>query len=195
MQPYEIIIGPLEVYLAVVGTTFPVVNVTPSASWVQLGKNDMEEAGITVSQPQTIQEWRGVGGTGPRKIARTSEGLEISFTLVDLTLEKYLYAIQGTITQVSPGAGVIGTKALALYQGPTVTTYALVARGASPYGDGWYMQYQVPVVYQKDPPKPVFKKGVPAGLAFVFSAMEDPNASTTAERFGDLIAQYANATS
>jgi len=186
--PYEILIGPLEVWIAPVGTAFPTVqtSVVPG-SWTQMGVNDMEEAGVKVTHKASITEWRGLGGTGPRKVGRTSEDLKISFTLVDLTLEKYLITLGQTIILV---VGPPGTKDIPLYQGTAVAQFALLARGLSPYGDAYYRQYQVPVVYHSGNPEPVAMKGKPAGLAFEFTALEDPNAVTASERFGDLIIQY-----
>ncbi len=186
--PFEVLIGPLEVYIAAVGTAFPAVTASvPAGTWVKMGINDMEEAGIVVTHKQTVNEWRGVGGTGPRKVGRTQESLDIEFTLVDLTLEKYMLALGQTIINVP---GPPGTKDIPLYMGTAVATYALLARGISPYADGYLAQYQVPVVYQSDSPAPAFAKGKPAGLKLKFTALEDPNAVTVSERFGELITQY-----
>jgi hypothetical protein len=140
-----------------------------------------------VTHKQTVVEWRGVGGTGPRKVGRTQEDFSIEFTLTDLTMEKYAYSL-GQSLIIVPGPP--GTKDVPLYQGTSVVTYALLARGLSPYADGYLAQYQVPIVYQADSPAPVFLKGKPAAMKFKFSAIEDPNAVTVSERFGDLITQY-----
>ena len=188
-QPYEILIGPIEVYAAPYGTAFPVVNVAVPAPWVKFGSSDTTDAGVTIEHTQTVKEWTGLGSTGPRKVARDKEGLKISFELTDLTLEKYLFALNfGVIT---PLAGPPATKQVGLYQGNTVNTFSLLIRGMSPYSDSWASQYQIPLVYQSGNPKPVFKKADPAGLAMAFTAIEDPNAASVSMRFGILIAQYA----
>ena len=67
---------------------------------------------------------------------------------------------------------------------------ALLLRGTySPYGDGWNSQFEIPVVFQSGVPSPVFVKGVAAGLAFEYTALEDPNAATSADRFGKIVVQ------
>ncbi len=43
---------------------------------------------------------------------------------------------------------------------------ALLIRGdASPYGDAYGSQYEIPACFQSGSPEPVFTKGEPAGLA------------------------------
>jgi len=194
-EPYEIIMSPFEVYLAPVSTAFPAINATPASPWVKLGTSgldNMDEEGVTVSHEQSITQKRTLGSTGPAKVARTEENLTISFSLVDLTLEQYAKALNGvTVSDVAAGADTAGYRSITLRQGRSVSTYALLVRGLSPYGDGYNAQYQVPVCYQSDNPAPVFSKGDAAALKFTFTAIEDPNAATEAARFGTLVAQDA----
>ena len=197
-KPYEMIVSPFEVWLAPVGEVFPDVDVDPVANWEKLGTNgkrNQSEDGITVTHEQTLVEHRTVASTGPVKVGRTEENLSIEMTLEDLSLEQYAKVMNNvTVTTVAPGTSIIGTKEFNLRQGVDVSTFALLCRGKSPYGDGWNMQYEVPVAYQADNPAPVFKKGDPAGLKLTFKALEDPDAATDAERFGKVIAQNADAT-
>ena len=197
MKPYEMIMSPFEVWIAPVGETFPDVDDTPSGNWEKLGTNgkkNISEDGVTVTHGQTINEHRNVGSTGPVKVARVQEDFTIEFVLEDLSIDQYAKVLNDvTVTTVSAGTGIPGTKEITLRQGQDVSTFALLVRGASPYGDSWTMQYEVPVVYQADNPAPVFKKGKVAGLKLTFKTLEDPNASTDAERFGKLIAQNADA--
>jgi hypothetical protein len=196
--PYEIIVGPFEVYLAATGTAFPDVDETPGVAWTLLGaggKKDMNESGVTVTHEQTVERdaFRMLGTTGARKAVRTSEDLMVEFVLHDLTPEMYSYALNGNaVTTTAAGVGTPGTRSIPLHQGMDVTLYAMLVKGqTSPYGDSpLATQFQVPVCYQDENPAPVFAKGEPAGLAFKFVSLEDPNASEGSE-FGTLVVQDA----
>ena len=195
--PFEIIAAPFTAYWAPTGEAFPDLADAPAGNWVQIGTSgdeDYNEEGVTVQHSQSTETFRGLGGTGPRKAFRTEEGLLIGFTLHDLTLEQYAVAMNGaTVTTTPAGSGTAGTKDIDLYRGLTVQNIALLLRAeASPYG-AFRTQYQVPVVFMSSSPEPVFTKGEPAGLRLEFMALEDPNASTAADRFGKLVAQNAAA--
>ena len=197
--PYEIMTGPLEVWLAPVGETFPDVDATPGGNWTKLGSNgkrNIADDGIVATHEQTIVEHRNVGSTGPIKAVRTEESLNFELTLEDLTASQYAKLLNDvTVTTVAAGSGIPGTKEITLHQGAAVATFAFLAKkNDSPYGDSWSMQYEVPIVYQADNPAPAFKKGDAVGLKCKFAALEDPNAATEAERFGTLIEQDATAT-
>lgn len=197
--PFEIIAQPFTLYTAPVGTAFPDVDTDPGASWTKVGTsgdNNYTEDGVTISNPQTIELWRALGSTGPRKAFRTEEELRIALTLADLSLEQYKLALNGnTITTTAAGVSQPGIKEIGLSRGLLVSQYALLVRGdGSPYGAGFKMQYQVPIVVQGAEPEVVFVKGEPAGLALEFIAIEDPSAATPDERFGVLVCQTALAT-
>jgi len=90
--PFEIIAAPAKIWVAPVGTAFPVIDVVPNTDWTLLGKagdKNISEDGVTISHPQSVEVLRALGSTGPRKIIRTEEDLMVSFTLLDLTLEMY----------------------------------------------------------------------------------------------------------
>lgn len=195
--PYEVIAGPFEVYQAAVGEAFPVIDVTPAGNWAKIGTSgdrNITEDGVTVKHEQEIEEFRGLGGTGPQKVFRTSEDLIVSFTLADLTLEQYRLTLNGnTVTDTAASSGVAGHRDLYMYRGLDVSQVALLIRGAfSPYGQ-FNMQFEIPVCFQMGSPEVVFQKGTPAALAFEYKAIEDPNASTEKARFGTIVAQDAAA--
>lgn len=197
-EPYEIIMAPAELYLAPVSTAFPDVDESPASPWVRLGtsgKDNMDEVGVTVTHNQTFATKRTLGSTGPVKVTRTEEDLTIEATLLDLTAEQYAKALNGvTVTDTAAGAGTPGTRSITMRQGTSVTQFALLCRGASPYGDSYAGQYQVPKCYQSAAPAPVFSKGDAAALKLTFTAVEDLDAATEAERFGKLVLQDAAAT-
>lgn len=191
--PYEIIAAPFTVWLAPVGTAFPLPSAAPAVAWIKLGTDgdlNYTEDGVTVEHGQTIEVFRAFGSTGPRKAFRTEEELKISLVLADLSLEQYAVAMNyNTITPTVADATNPGMKAMGLSRGMSVAQRALLVRGPSPYGDAWAMQFEVPRVVQSGNPKPVMRKGEPAGLELEFMALEDLEATVEEERFGRLVAQ------
>lgn len=198
MTPYEIIMSPFEVWVAPVGESYPDVDETPAGNWAKLGTNgkfNYSEDGVTVTHNQSVSAHRTLGSTGPVKATRTEEDLMVSLVLEDLTAEQYAKILNNvSVTDTPPGAGTPGTRDFTLRQGRDVSTFALLVKGPSSYGDSFNAQYQVPRVFQNGNPALVFNKGDAAGLAVEFMALEDPNAASEAERFGKLVIQDAAAT-
>ncbi|MDP3720767.1 MAG: hypothetical protein Q8T13_23645 [Acidobacteriota bacterium] len=186
--PYEIIAAPFTIYLAPVGTAFPPIDVEPDGDWTKVGVSgdrNYTEEGVKVSNPQTIAKFKSAGSTGARKAWRTDEELMISFELADMTLEAWKIALNGNVVTNESGA----PRKIGMTRGRSVTQYSLIARGPSPYGDDFAMQYEVPVCIQTGNPEPVKKKDQAAALALQFEALEDPNATSDDERFGRIVAQ------
>jgi len=193
--PYEIIAAPFDVYWAAVGTAFPLIDAAPSASWSKVGSsaslNYMDSDGVKVSHSQKMNPFRALGDAGVRKTFRTEEDLMIALTLADVTLEQYQHALnRNAITTSAASSGVAGFKKIGLSRGFAVDTVALLVRGPSPYGDNMQMQFEVPRAAQSGNPQVVMKKDTPIGLALEWTALVDPNAISTAERFGRLVAQH-----
>jgi hypothetical protein len=198
-EPFEIIAAPFDVWWAPVDESFPDLADAPAGNWTKIGTSgarDYNEEGVTINHEQTVEMFRGLGSTGPRKAFRTEEALSIAFQLHDLTLAQYALALNSnTVGTTAAGSGTAGVSTLGLYRGTEVQLIALLVRGAvSPAGAGWSMQYEVPVCFQNGSPAPVYQKDQPAGLALEFMALEDPDASTEDERFGRLVVQTADAT-
>jgi hypothetical protein len=197
-SPYEIIVAPFDVWVAPSGSTFPDLAATPTSPWVKIGSNGSEnydEAGVTVTHSQTVDQIRTLGATGPVKAVRSSEDLIIAFTLFDLLLADYTRVMNNaSVSTTAAGSGTAGYKDIDLLRGLDVAVVALVAKAAaSPDGATWSMQYQVPKVYASGSPAPVFAKNAAAGLAFEYTAIMDLTA-TAGEEFGKLLTQNANAT-
>lgn len=182
-EPFELLATPFDVYLADEATERPAIDAEPGEDWTLLGTrgaDEYAEDGITVAHEQNVELYRGLRGTGPIKAFRTSEGLTISFTLNDLTLESY-----GRILNNALPTDAGSSRSLAFHQGPQVTTFALLMRSPDgPYGDGAPIQYWVPKVFQAGSPEVVHRKGQPAGLALTFTALENLDAEDESERFG-----------
>lgn len=194
MTPYEIVGAPLTLWLAPVGTAFPLVNAAPAVAWVKIGTNgtrNQSEDGVTVRHNQTLNKVRPGGALGAVKAFRTEEDLSFGLTLWDITLEQYMLALNAnTLTTTAAGVGTAGFKKMGLSQGHSVKEYALLARGVSPYDEAMTAQYQVPRCYQADSPELAYRKGVPAGLKLMFEALEDLGAATEDVRFGSMVFQH-----
>ena len=117
----------------------------------------------------------------------------IRFTLADISLEQYRHITNdNTVTDTPAASGVAGIRELDLYRGVGVSQVALLVRGLfSAYGDSMNSQFQIPNCFQTGSPEEVYRKGVPALLAFEYTAIEDPLAATSADRFGKLVVQDA----
>lgn len=193
--PFEIISPPFTAWWAPVGTAFPVIGVAPLVAWTMIGTSgdaDYDPAGVTVTHSQEVNLVRPLGRTAPVKAFRTEEGLVISFTVWDVTLEQYRHAISNrNFSTVAAGSGTPGTKTMAFYQGRDVAPVALMLRsGVSPYGDLMGMQYEVPYCFQSGSPEIAYRKGDPAGLDLEFTAMLDPSQTTPWDAFGRLRQQH-----
>ena len=193
-SPFEIIAGPLTLWLAPVGTAFPIVTAAPAGPWAKVGTSgdrNYSDDGVSVQHSQKNEVARPAGATGPVKAFRTEEDLMIMVTMWDVSLEQYMLALGGVApTTTAAATGVPGTKRIGLSRGPDVVNYALMARGPSAYADGMFAQYEVPVCYQSASPKLAYKKGVPAGIELEFTALEHGAAASAAERFGRLVMQH-----
>ena len=194
--PYEVLAAPYTVWWAVLGTAFPDVSADPAKAWQKIGisgDKSQFEAGVKVKHDQTLKKIFASGATGPVKVVRDQEDLEVSFEIMDLTLETYAQALNlNPVATTAVVAGVSAAqKALGMRQGIVVAELALLVRGASPYGSGLTMQLELPRTFQSGKPTPVFAKGKPAGLSLAYTALEDLNAPTDDSRFGFLRAQTA----
>lgn len=195
MEPYEIVSGPLTLYLAPVGTAFPKIDEAPAAAWKVVGlsgKKSYSDDGVSVAHSQSINKIRGAGSVGGRKALRTEEDMGITVTLWDNTLEAYALALSGEApTTTAAGVGTAGFKEIGLSRGEEVKQFALLARGKSAYDEAMAAQYEVPRCYQAASPTVLYNKGVPAGIELNFDALEDLDATSEFEQFGRLVMQHA----
>ena len=190
--PFEIIAAPFEVYLAPIGSAFPDLSITPPGPWVILGTSgnkNYHEDGITVAHEQTIEVFRPLGTTAPRKAFRTEEELMFTAVVADLSASQYAQIINRCqVTAVAAATGVGGQSRFELLQGPAVSTFAVVVRGAESAGGPYNTQWQVPLAYNGGNPELVLQKSEPAGLQVEFHALWDSGAG-----FGRYISQTAAA--
>ncbi len=190
MNPREIVVGPLNIYLAPEVEAEDAIDTTPAGNWKQLGTNGTEnytEDGIVITHSQTLRQTYAVGTTGPLKVNRQQEQLTIGLTLMDMSLAEYTKILNNTtvLTDTSPNINYLGMR-----RGPDVTVLSIIAKGLglSPSGS-FPIQLYLPRVYQSADPAPVFSKGEDVSLAIIFTALEHQGASTAEERFGRWVIQ------
>lgn len=188
-DPFQIIAGPATVFVAPIGESFPAIDlVPPGGNWVSLGNT---EGGVEVAHNETIEEIRTDQSSGPVKLIRTEESLVITFSLADLTLENFARALNNvTVTDTAAAMGVAGHRAIDLRQGFDVACVAMLVRGPSPYIDA-LLQYEVPIIGQTGSPTVAFVRDDKSILESEWTVVEDPGASTDAQKFGILRAQDA----
>jgi len=186
-SPFEIIAGPATVYIAPTGTAFPDVNALPGAAWVNLGDT---EGGVAVIAGQTVKELTVDQSMLPVKVIRTAASMRVEFSLAEITLENFAYALGLSVVDVAPGVGTIGTRSVTLSASGSLARRALLVRGPSPYGD-WTAQFELPNVGQTGEINLRYVKDDKAVIATVWMVMEDPD---NANQFGVVRAQDAAAT-
>lgn len=176
--PYEVIMGPMELYVAPVGEAFPDVDEAPAGNWDLVGtsgKQNYKEDGVTVTLSQTLAHFRGLGSTLPIKSIRSEEDVTVEVILADMALEQVALALNSnTVTTTAAGTGTPGDKAIQLYRGPDVAQMALLARGPSPYFASGYAQFELlKVVVEGEPAMVWTKSGDPVGVQLMFRAQAD----------------------
>lgn len=189
-KPYAILTGVGDLFIAPVGTAFPVVDAVPGVAWRALGYT---QEGVTVKKSSKIEKVLVDQDTGPVKASRSEEGLTVETQLAEATLENLADYLGNTVTDTPAAAGVAGTRSVGLYSGAFVKTFALLFRGISTYGN-LPSQYQVPVCYfDGDTEMKHQKGGKNATIKAAFEALVNPDAVTDTEKFGNLIHQDAAA--
>jgi hypothetical protein len=199
VAPFNLIGQVGDIYLAAVGTAFPAINAAPGGSWSYLGTAgslDYDDDGVHIIGEQTISDFTGSGSTMKRKVWRTMERLTVTVKLVDMTLETLRRAFNNNaITTVTASSGIPGSKAINIYQGPDVATFAALIRTASPYsGDtGSFAQVELPNAFNAAGFDIAFVKGIAAGYTLTLEGMIDPANPSSAARAGRVAAYTAAA--
>lgn len=198
LAPYNLILQVAEIWVAPVGTAFPSVALaTPAGPWALLGnagRLDYDTDGVHVIMEHSTQGFMGSGSTMDRKVARVSESIRATVKLADMSLEALSYALNNNaITTVAAGSGTPGTKAINLYQGPDVATFACLIRGFTPYsGDATsFMHVEMPNVYNADGWDIAQQKGVAWAYTLNLRGLIDPANPSSANRAGRIIAYSA----
>lgn len=166
--PEEILAFPLEVYLAIVGSSFPDVDANPTTPWELLGTEgdlNYDDTGVVVSHSETVFDFTPAGSTMPAKRFRTAESLLTKLNLVDLSPTVYAKVMNdAAVTTVAASAGVAGNDSFSLFRGDEVNAFAVLLRGVSPVDNTLNMQYEIPKAFVSVNGDVTFNKGVVASL-------------------------------
>jgi hypothetical protein len=193
-QPFEIIMSPADVYVALAGEPAPNIDAVPGGNWVVLGysgKRNQNTAGVKINGNETLKFHTTAGATGNVKAVRTMEEWVVETIIEDLTVETFSKALNNAgIREVVAASGVAGYRGFGLKQGFDVTQWAILVRAPSPYYDGGTAQFWSPVCVENGTLSMVFdSEGTAVGLALKYITLEDPNAASESERFGIYLAQ------
>lgn len=179
--PHEIIAAPYTVYLARTGTAFPRVDAREetfvrSELFFKLGTSgtkNYDDAGVTVSHPQSMEVFRGAGATAPRKAFRTEEDFIIALTVVDVSPGMYAKILNDArITTVAAAERVAGEQSFEILRGLNVTHFAILVRGMSTIENELTAQYECPAGIEDGSPAVNYTKGRPASLECQFRAID-----------------------
>lgn len=189
-----IVASPADIYTAPYGEAMPAVNVTPAGNWALLGsvadQLTQDDAGVVLTNTQTVNEIRGAGATAAIKAVRSEESVMLEVNLMDMTFEVLTFALRGaTVTEVAAGSGTIGTKAIPIWRGTTVQEHAVLVRGPSPYLAATNMQVEVPRAYAAGDLNIQWQKAQQVVVNVKFGAMMDL-AQTSPFYLGRVIAQH-----
>ena len=101
MAGEEILIGAGNAWLAPVGETYPLINVTPAGNWSSLGRTD---GGTKLKHTNKIAFHKVDQALMPVKTSRTEIGVEVTLPLAEITLERYGKVLNNaTVTDSPPG--------------------------------------------------------------------------------------------
>lgn len=187
-EPFEQLVGKLDVYIAVVGSTVPDVDTTPTSPWVLMGATTGEQS---LQHAGALTYFRDNDHQGPTKAVRPEEDVIVAFMLADLTLEDYR-RILGAIGDITSDSGPPATKTMPSKRGYIPTEYALLFRGTalSPYG-AFPGMYVVPRGVFDGEPTLTYGKANRAELECEFHALEDDDQASDDDKLGWLIVQTA----
>lgn len=170
MEPFNQLTGTLKVYLAPATEPEPVVNAQPAGNWVHVGATDGEQS---IAHMGELTRFRDNLRQGPVKVVRPEEDVEITMTIVELTLENWARVIS-SVSRVISASGPPPTKRLPLKRGADPTEYSLLLRGnvLSPYG-AFPGQFYIPRCVAGGEPTATFAKDGRPGLEVTFIVLED----------------------
>lgn len=185
MKPYEILAAPYTAFVGPAHTAVPRLHqseaeIIAAKAFTRIGTTgdlNYSEAGVTVTQSQTIASFQSAGSTVPRKVWRTDEGLEVAFELADVSPTQYALVMDElTVTTTGKVTGTGEEYALEkfnLKRGTKVFAYALYLRGISSVNEELPGAYYIPACYQGGNPAIKYAlKGGPAMLALQFIVLE-----------------------
>ena len=193
-----IVASPFDLYTGPVSETEPAVDDSHATliggNWVIIGSQTdqltQDESGVTLSNAQTVNVIRGAGSTAGIKAVRSEEDVMVSINMIDMTYEVLTIALRGSaVTTVAAGSGTIGTKAIPIWRGPSVTEYSVLLRGPSPYLANVNQQVWIPRAYAAGDLELVMSKAEAVTVNIEFGALMDRTQSSP-DYLGKITAQH-----
>ena len=83
-EPYGRLVGTVAIYLAAAGEAIPDLDAAPAGNWVRWGKTDGDQKIKVLGGLELFQDNETIGNT---KAVRPDGGVEVSGTMVEMTLE------------------------------------------------------------------------------------------------------------
>ena len=182
MPDIKIINGPLSLYWAPVGETFPAIGASPAGNWALIGSSGAHhyhEDGVVVKPEKSISYFRSLASGYPIKAFITEADVIVTVRMVDFTLAQLRLALnQNAITSDS------GFDYGELDVGLDVNEIALLVRGTgkSPMSSGNNMQFNLNRVVEENSQEWSFVKGDPVVSELVFRVIYDVGQSFPAGR-------------
>lgn len=177
--PYARLVGTWKFWLAAAATAEPAIDDTTLTGWVEFGRTDGDQ---TFAFTGGLTPLRDNQSTVPQKHIRPDGGLDVSGTIISLTLENWAKVLsKATSDVITATSGSANVKKLPLGRTYAPTQYALMARGGaieplnmmSAYlaGKG---QIWIPQGVFEGTPSLAFGRAGNPGLDFMFHAEWDP---------------------
>jgi hypothetical protein len=171
-DPYDIVVGPGQIWLAPVGTAFPLVDATPAAAWTSLGET---EGGTQITAGRDTKKITTDQTFAPKKTIIIGRSLTIKSTLAQMTLEHMSKILDDSaVTTVAAGSGTAGYKYMDLKADATIPQYALLMRAPTPYASTGYLQWELPSVQPGGESEQSYVKDEKTMLPVTFETNEDP---------------------
>lgn len=200
--PYEVVMGPGEGWITDdLDAEFPKVDETPDPGvWKKIGKRGNRtylEDGVTVRKLQTTATFTGLGAIAPTKAIRSSVGLQVDIPVADISPDTLALIHNGNSVSTVPAGGDAGYKVIDGYVSPDVKVLKMLVRGPSPESATGYGQFEIQRVFESsDSSEMTYRKdGTPVAINLQFTAMENLDAETDADRFYQFRAMTAPASS
>jgi len=191
--PYARLVGTWKFWLAAVSTVEPAIDDATLTGWTEFGRTDGDQ---TFAFTGGLTALRDNQSTVPQKHIRPDGGLDVSGTVVSLTLENMARVLSKAASDViTATSGAVNVKEMTFGRTYAPTQYSLLARGGaieptnsmSAYGIG-PGQIWIPKGAFEGTPSMAFGRAATPGLAFMFHAEWDESQATGYE-VGNIIMQ------
>jgi hypothetical protein len=176
-SPFEIQLGPADVYRAPLGESFPAVEDAPAGNWELIADAEhITEDGIVIRGNPDITLVRSLGTIAAVKAGMVARDFQLEFTVMDTRVEAQAVAYgadpDDAVTDTPAGGGAAGFRQVDVPIDPVPQGFALLLRwDQSGYGDGYKSQYQIYSAVQLGDGNGIFSKSTPFGQRHLWTAL------------------------